>query len=84
MLTEQWLRDKFDTVTIDGIECIEWEAENGNLTRAPISAVVQMFDGEETTYDAFASRVDSPLDPDTEGVNWGNHVRAWRDQGKFD
>lgn len=82
-MVESWLRTAFSVdVDPEGVEYIEWVAENGNRTRSPLAFVVQMFsDAEDISYDEFTKVVPSPSD---EGQTWGNHVRAWRDQGKFD
>ena len=81
---QDWVRSKFDIEEIDGIGYAIWVAENGMLSRSPVDFIVQKFAGVDTSYAAFANTVETPVEnPLDNGVNWGNHVRAWQEQGKF-
>lgn len=75
---EQWFRDRFTMVGDD----VSWVAENGQATMSDIEFLTTKFNGLETTYEAFMSSLEAATEnPIDNGVNWGNHVKSWKDQG---
>ena len=79
---DKWIRDNFEEIEDD---LVFWVSENGVKTASTVDVIVSKFGGCEINYESFAAAVETPTDnPEDEGVNWGNHVRAWRDQGKFE
>ena len=81
---QDWIRNKFDIETDEGVEYAVWIAENSMISKSSVDFIVQKFTDVDINYTAFANAVETPIDnPLENGVNWGNHVRAWNSQGKF-
>ena len=77
---DKWLNENFDLIS----NRVSWTAENNRITMCDRQVIIDMFAEAEINYASFADMVDSPKEnPLVEGVNWGNHVRAWNNQGKF-